>query len=350
MPPSGGGGGQTYQNQTSESGPPKFLQPYLQEGINDLSGYYEHNKTAPSYYSGETVAPLSGVTNQAITAAQNNANSNPLIPGSVNSINNFTSGRYVNPNTNLDYQAALAYSHQPYLDQFNKQVLPGIQGTFSSAGRYGSGAQQAAVGQAVDSLNRNIAGADATAGSQYYQNALQQELQANSLIPGINSATLGNISALGAAGNTIDQNRQAQDAAAQAAYNYNSNKQMNYISQYLSALNGGYPGGSTTSSVFAQQYQPQNAFGGILGGATSLIGLGLQAAPLFSDARLKEDITPVGKLHDGQNIYSYRYKGDPHTHIGLLAQEVEETHPEAVIEHPSGYKMVDYKAATRGLF
>ena len=33
-------------------------------------------------------------------------------------------------------------------------------------------------------------------------------------------------------------------------------------------------------------------------------------------------------------------------HIGLIAQEVEQTNPDAVKTHPSGYKMVDYGRAT----
>jgi hypothetical protein len=83
-----------------------------------------------------------------------------------------------------------------------------------------------------------------------------------------------------------------------------------------------------------------------LGGAA-----GVNAASLpfllgaFSDVRLKEDIQPVGKTYDGQNLYAYRYKGDPTPHVGLMAQEVEKIKPDAVFEHPSGYKMVDYGKA-----
>ena len=68
---------------------------------------------------------------------------------------------------------------------------------------------------------------------------------------------------------------------------------------------------------------------------------------IFSDERLKEDIKPVGKSFDGQTIYSYRYKGDAHTQIGLLAQEVEKKHPGSV-GLSSGYKTVDYATATDG--
>jgi hypothetical protein len=65
----------------------------------------------------------------------------------------------------------------------------------------------------------------------------------------------------------------------------------------------------------------------------------------FSDKRLKENVQKVGETNDGQPIYRYNYKGDKRTQIGLLAQDVEKEHPEAV-GLAGGYKTVDYKKAT----
>lgn len=278
----GGGGGtqQTTQTQNSSSGPPEFLQTYLQNGVNDLVNYYNNNHTAPAYYSGETVAPINATQNQA-TAGISGLTNSPSLNAANGSLTNFVNGNYTNPTTNPDYQAALSASHQPYINQFNNQILPGVQGTFSAAGRYGSGAQQSAVGQAVNNLNTTINNADAQAGANYYTNALQQQLQANSLIPQVNSAQLQNYGALYNAGTQQQQTQQAQDASNQAAYNYNSNAQMNYISQYLAMLNGGYPGGTTSGTSYGTAYQPTNTAGGIMGGITSGLGLGLQAAALF---------------------------------------------------------------------
>ena len=66
---------------------------------------------------------------------------------------------------------------------------------------------------------------------------------------------------------------------------------------------------------------------------------------MASDRRLKENVQKVGETHDGQPIYRYNFKGDPRTQIGLMAQEVEKDHPEAV-DDSRGYKRVDYKKAT----
>lgn len=86
------------------------------------------------------------------------------------------------------------------------------------------------------------------------------------------------------------------------------------------------------------------------GSALGLVGGALMspAKPwIFSDERAKEDITPVGKTDDGQTVYKFRYKDDESGtfHMGLLAQEVEQVHPEAVTEGPEGIKMVDYDRA-----
>ncbi len=85
--------------------------------------------------------------------------------------------------------------------------------------------------------------------------------------------------------------------------------------------------------------------GSSLGGLGSTLGSFLPMLGMFSDERMKENIAPVGKLDDGQTVYSYNYKGDVRPQIGLMAQEVEKVHPEAVGE-VGGMKMVDYGKAT----
>jgi hypothetical protein len=70
----------------------------------------------------------------------------------------------------------------------------------------------------------------------------------------------------------------------------------------------------------------------------------LMAALPFSDARLKDNIRPVGKTYDGQNIYSYDM-GDGRTQMGLMAQEVLGRKPDAVGQR-DGFLTLDYDRAT----
>lgn len=113
--------------------------------------------------------------------------------------------------------------------------------------------------------------------------------------------------------------------------------------QWLAGLSTGVGGamGGTTTGQGTRQDPPPNIF-------NQLVGAGMTAAMMFppSDERVKDNIVPVGKLNDGQTVYKYNYKGDPQTQIGLMAQEVEQTHPEAVGEI-GGIKRVDYNAATQ---
>ena len=61
-----------------------------------------------------------------------------------------------------------------------------------------------------------------------------------------------------------------------------------------------------------------------------------------SDARLKENITKVGNSPSGINIYEWNYIGKPQKYRGVLAQELLESHPDAVDLMPNGYLGVYY--------
>jgi hypothetical protein len=76
--------------------------------------------------------------------------------------------------------------------------------------------------------------------------------------------------------------------------------------------------------------------GGIGGGFLSGAGFAL------SDKREKTEIKPLGKAGSvlGLKTYSYKYKGDDKTRIGMMAQDVQKVLPEAV-------KEVTYKGKQR---
>lgn len=61
-----------------------------------------------------------------------------------------------------------------------------------------------------------------------------------------------------------------------------------------------------------------------------------------SDRRLKEEIRRVGQLPSGIPLYTFRYKGEPQYHLGVMADEVLPVIPEAVAKRPDGYYAVNY--------
>lgn len=81
----------------------------------------------------------------------------------------------------------------------------------------------------------------------------------------------------------------------------------------------------------AQMGAWQNTMGGLLGGLGGII----------SDARLKTDVRRVGSTDAGVPIYTYRYVWGGPVQMGVMAQELGETQPEAVVA-AGDFLAVDY--------
>ena len=76
-----------------------------------------------------------------------------------------------------------------------------------------------------------------------------------------------------------------------------------------------------------------------LSGAASIATA--KISPSTSDIRLKEKIERVGTSPSGIPIYEFNYKGQPFRYRGAMAQDLLETHPEAVGTR-DGHYTVDY--------
>jgi Chaperone of endosialidase len=103
--------------------------------------------------------------------------------------------------------------------------------------------------------------------------------------------------------------------------------------------------GAANANQYLSEYNTSAAeWNTILGGVNAAANVAGKFTQ--SDVRIKDNIEPVGTLYDGLKVYRFNYKGDAHPRIGLMAQEVEQVHPEAVAEI-GGIKYVDYDRATR---
>lgn len=347
---SGSGGGQqtSTSTQKAQTGPPEFIEGHLQTGIRNLVDLYNANPSAPAYYPNSTVAPFSSTTEQALKALEaRGASGSPLTGAAQTQLTDTINGKYLDPTTNPQFKAALEASHQPYIDNFMGTVIPGITSAFEGSGRTGSPAHQMAVDRATTGLNRTISDADAKAGADYFTTARGQQLAASGMAPTLANQDYVDINQMGTAGQARDNQAQALIDADVARYNYDQNAQWDYINRYMASLNGGYPGGTSTSSGTSTQQRPTDTFGSIFGGAMSGLGAIGSFLPMFgfSDADLKENIVPVGETYDGQPLYFYNYKGDSTPQVGLMAQDVEQRDPSAVAMHPSGFKVVNYTKA-----
>ena len=193
-------------------------------------------------------------------------------------------------------------------------------------------------------------------GTEAYNNALrdqnqrENDLYQQAALQGIN---LG----MQQQGQTYQQAmaRRQQGLQEQNYFNTRDINNLNALrsgSQVTTPQFGAAPGGANYSQAGQQQYQAalgnynaqQQASGNLMGG---LMGLGGQLGAAYmmsSDRRLKENISKVGQLDNGLNVYSYRYKSGGPMHIGVMAQEVMEVNPSAVHIMPDGFLAVDYGA------
>lgn len=349
------GGGYTQQQTQTTSEPPAYIRPFLQEGVQDLSRLYKAG-SAPDFYPKSTVAPYSPETEAALNWQTNRAMSgSPLTQASQDQLTKTMRGDYLNPDSNPYFKSAIEASLRPQTDQFMNTILPGITSAFEGSGRTGSGLHQNAVDQAVQNLNRAQADASVKAGSDQYSMERMNQIAGMKFAPQLAMQDYFDINQLGVVGSARDDQAQRLTDADIMRYNYDQNKDWNWTNRYLASLNAGYPGGETNSNTFGMMpMQQRDAFGSMFGNAISLAGLGLGAYTAFSDADLKENIRPIGQTFGGDNLYLYNFKGDTTPQIGVLAQELEQKHPEDVTRHESGFRMVDYGAvaerAEKGLF
>lgn len=80
---------------------------------------------------------------------------------------------------------------------------------------------------------------------------------------------------------------------------------------------------------------------GLFGGLAQGAGMGLGYLFATSDLRVKDNISLLYKDSRGFNWYEFTYKGNNTKHVGVIAQEVEQILPEAVVEF-NGIKHVNY--------
>lgn len=101
---------------------------------------------------------------------------------------------------------------------------------------------------------------------------------------------------------------------------------------YLGAAQNQY--GASTDATNVSNANTQGLMSG-LGSLASMF--------MFSDARLKRDVSHLFTLPNGIKVYKFRMLGDDRMQIGVLAQEVMEIMPLAVIKDKAGYYRVNYE-------
>lgn len=224
----------------------------------------------------------------------------------------------------------------------------------SARGMLLSGAQQKAINKYAQET-----------ASQEYANAYNRALTTNQSNNQVNTQNFNN--------QLAQQNQQYSQGLSQYQQNYNNaltayNSNMNLGSQRynqlasvlglgqtqvnnLTSANANYSNQYTNTQMqnannLASTYAySANANAGAKQANTqnmlNLMGTGANAMAM-SDIRLKKNIVFVGKLNNGLNIYDFDYIWGGTRQRGVMAQEVLEIIPNAVITTDNGYYAVDY--------
>jgi hypothetical protein len=321
-----------YGNQSTDvTGQQSTALANLNQATSNLPNFVPQASTAISNLFNTNTAPQVGMLQTAYDTQK--ANLSPIASGSTNP--------YDTPGFSDAIKTAIA------------DTTNAVKGVYAGSGRDPSGA-----GSFAQSLGRGITqGISPTIASQFNAN-VGNLMNANSaLMSGANNTATGinalnqqgltnGVAGLTAAGSIpglATGGGLAQLGAANAAYslpyaNLSALLQPSTALAGLGTTSSGTSQGTQTStpSLMSSLSQGTQLGGSWLSGLGSLMAL--------SDRRAKTDVRKVGALHDGQNVYSFRYKGSPKTEIGLMAQEVERRDPDAVREI-GGMKHVDYGRA-----
>lgn len=336
----GGKGGTTTQSVTI---PPEVLARYnavnaRAEGLADTP-FKPYSNDPNAFVAPLTPTQQAGITNtnKAAGMAQPyyGAATGMTMAGSqsVGQLTPEQINKYQNP-----YTQAVADTTFNNLRQQQSQEMQGATGNAIRAGAFGGDRSGLVAANLARQQQQGTAQAMAPIYQQGYQSAVQTA-QGQQAVTAADLARLQQggqqIAGLGSgAQGAALQGAQAQLAAGQTQQQTDQAGKAALYNQFLQEQ--GYP-------FQIAQFLANIAMGtGALSGSTTTT-----QAPggFFSDERLKENVKKIGETNDGQPIYKYNYKGEPRTQIGLIAQDVEKSHPEAV-GHQQGYKTVDYDRAT----
>lgn len=261
----GKGGGSTKQTTTTE--PPKYLQPFLRQGMQGAQNLYQQGPQ--QYYPGQTVVGFSPETEAALGMQSSRAQAGSPVMNAGNA--------YAANTLNSTPTSQFGGATNPYLDQMFNQAAGSTQtrlaSEFAGGGR-NIGAAQPARAEELGNLATSIYGGAYEGGQNRMAADLGQQRQIQmgvlGMAPQLAQSDYNDADRLASVGQTREDltGRQMQDAAAR--WDYGQNAPGNSLDQYLGRLQG-YPGGTSTSTTPIYR----NGAAGAIGGA----GVGAQFGP-----------------------------------------------------------------------
>ena len=221
-----GGGGNTRQI-TQTTSAPEYAQPFLEYGLSEAKNLYQDQ---PRFYPGQTTIGFSPESEMALSGTRQMAiNGSPFIGATQDVVMQNLMG--TNP--------LMSAAFRPVVEQ--------VQAQAAKAGRYGSGYQQAALGQALAPM------------------ALQAQQAAIGQAPQAREFGFADLNTLAGVGGAREAQSQAELAADIERFNMEQQQPLTSLANYMATVQGGTVGGQSTQPVFRNQ--AGNVLSGALGGA-----------------------------------------------------------------------------------
>lgn len=269
---SGGSRGSTTTVQQAD--PWAGQQPFLADIFGEAQRLYD--APGPLYFPGPTVAPFAPETQAALrTQAARALSGSPLNAAGQREVQRSLAGNYLGANPYL--QGAIDIASQGLTRNYRTAVAPGIDSTFSLAGRYGSGAHQAVQSQAQQNLADQLG--DVASGIAYrnYGDERTNMQRALGLAPQFAAQDYLDAERLASVGATREAQQQALINDQIARFNFAQQLPQNKLAQYQALIQGNYGGTTTTTQPYFRNIGSE-----FLTGATTGLGLGSVLLPASS--------------------------------------------------------------------
>ena len=225
------GGGST-RTITQSSGPPEYAKPFIEYGMGQAKQLYKKG-VGQQYYPGQTVVGYSPESEMALSGQRQMATTgSPFIPMTQAAVMQNLMG------TNPLQSAAF----RPVVEQ--------VQAEAAKSGRYGSGYQQAALGQALAPM------------------AYQAQQDAIAQAPAAYEFGFADLQKLAQVGAAREAQSQAELEADMQRFQFEQEAPGQALANYMAMIQGGTVGGTSSQPVFRQPVG--SALSGALGGAQML--------------------------------------------------------------------------------
>jgi hypothetical protein len=245
-----------------------------------------------------------------------------------------------------------------------QQSLGSLDARAAASGMSGSSGYRDQVNKSFDNIDSNAQGQMAQLGYNSFNQGIQNQMAvANGMDQNMNQGVANSALMQQNAMNQYNPAMMGQQVAQNYAQTIGGPTTLTNSSS--TSDNSSFGSNNSTSNGFSNGMNMGLNMGGNVntgGGVNSAAGNGTSSSNSWSfqppappavppsDMRLKENIEYVDQI-DGVNLYTWDWRDDaPVTspmNYGVIAQEVAETHPDAVVEGEHGYLTVDYSKLGR---